>query len=139
MRIVDKLDRARLRQLQRLNGTGFLALRTANATTMYAIVHSRETIRFDLFFKKGVDGMEHSNHSAEFLVEDVIKNEHFEPDSADVDYPLWQRYFIFGNQYEAYITHLISKAPDFFQVIYEFESSFNTEGFHKVTHKHSVS
>ena len=85
---------------------------------MYNIVRSCETQSFNLHFARSECDLEIGMHKVDLIVEDVIKFEHFEPVSADIQYPLCQKYFIFGNEHEAYITHVVTKAPDFFQVIH---------------------
>ena len=55
--------------------------------------------------------------SAYVKVEDVVRFSHFEPQTEDLEYPEKQKYFIFGDHKRAYLSHIITKNPDFHQVL----------------------
>ena len=93
-----------------------MLLRAVGEKKMCNIVRSCEAQSFELCFARSECDLEVGMHKIDLVIEDVIKFEHFEPVSADIQYPLYQKYFIFGNEHEVFITHVITKAPDFFQV-----------------------
>lgn len=117
VKVADVWKLVRLIQLQRANAPKCLLLRTADAKSMYGIVRPAGRQKFDIFFACNEAKLELCMRKVEFKVEDVIKFVHLESNSADVEYPMWQKYFIFGNETEAYLAHAITKAPDFFQVL----------------------
>ena len=116
MRVADSQKLVRLRQAQRTNDIKCLTLRTVDERKMHYVVRSHEAQSFNLYYEGSGCDLEMGMSNVDLVVEDVIKFDHFEPVSSDVSYPLCQKYFLFGNNHEAFITHVITKAPDFFQV-----------------------
>ena len=103
--------------MQKKHASKIMVLHVADEAKMYDIVRSCEKQFFHVKFASNESDLQPLNNAVEFVVEDVVKFDHLEPDASDVDYPLWQKYFIFGDEHEAYINHVMTKAPDFFQVI----------------------
>ena len=107
-----------LRQLQGKEGFQCIVLRTAKEANMFSIVRSREEQVFNVFFKQNHSALPLHVTNAEFIVEDVVKFEKLIPTSKHTDCPLLQTYYIFGDEHDAYISHVVTKRPDFFQVNY---------------------
>ena len=83
---------------------------------MFDLVHSTAGVRLDLQLHPEVNKNEIGQVSILAKVDEVIKFEHLEPEFCDMEYPFWQKYFLFGNERDAYLLHCVTKVPDFFQV-----------------------
>ena len=97
MRVTDILKVAHLKRMQRTHLSKCMHLRTVKEQKMFNIVRSCEAQSFDCYFARSESDLEMGMQKVDLMVEDVIKFEHFEPASAYVEYPLCQKYFIFGN------------------------------------------
>eukprot|EP00795_Rhopilema_esculentum_P016561 gene16561-7984_t len=122
LQMVDRLVMSKLRQMQKVGKVRSIILKTSNAMQMHDIVRSQQDIEFDMFICQ--QQPQHDNQTMKLLsknvklvVDDVFRYEHLRPHALDIDYPVWQKYFLFGNLDEVYITHCMTKKEDFFQLV----------------------